>query len=176
MSIILSKDDAKEIAGFRHEMRALGQRGACYEVSQFIQWRWGFPSQDGIYQMVSGEPICQHRWNLLPDGNILDGTADQFCEGGDITIVAMSDPRAKRYRPIWTCSFNPDTITWHHGTPWMGIPDREWWRQNCELETHQGWWLEDRRQFYEWRYRMEALYESFKATPAPQTESRSEKL
>jgi hypothetical protein len=156
---------AGEIEQFRHRMRCLGQRGACYEVSQFIQWRFGLPAQEGVYQTAAGEPVCLHRWNLLANGDILDGTADQFCEGEDISLLSYASPRAKRYRPIWTHAFNPDTIAWHQGTVWTGLPDQEWWEQNGEFETATGWWLQDVGPFVEWRLRMDARYESFRAKP-----------
>ena len=176
MPLSIEGDVIGAIEAFRHQMRGFGQRGACYEVSQFIQWRFGFPTQEGVYQTVAGEPICVHRWNLLPDRDILDGTADQFCEGDDISIIHVGSPRAKRYRPIWTCSFNPETIAWHHDIPWTGVPDQEWWQQNGQLEARNGWWLQDKGKFVDWRRQMEARYESFRDKPMLKTISKNEEF
>ena len=176
MPLSIEGDVIGAIEAFRHQMRGFGPRGACYEVSQFIQWRFGFPTQEGVYQTVAGEPICVHRWNLLPDRDILDGTADQFCEGDDISIIHVGSPRAKRYRPIWTCSFNPETIAWHHDIPWTGVPDQEWWQQNGQLEARNGWWLQDKGKFVDWRRQMEARYESFRDKPMLKTISKNEEF
>jgi hypothetical protein len=154
-----------EIQDFRHRMRENGQRGACYEVSQFIQWRFGLPAQEGVYQLPTGEPICLHRWNLTPNGDILDGTADQFCEGRDVDLIPSGNPRTARYRPIWTIAFNPNTVAWHQAAPWTGLADEEWWAKNSHLDNCNGWWLKETGPFIAWRTQMEERYASFRANP-----------
>jgi hypothetical protein len=159
MMFALSDDVIQDIAAFRHNMRNLGQRGACYEVAQYIQWRFGVPAQEGVYQAAGGAPIVLHRWNLLPNGDILDGAADQFCEGADISIIPAGTTLATRYRPIWTCAFNPGTIQWLRDRAWTGLPDKEWWDRNTALPL--GWWLADPGPYHAWREVMAARYKSF---------------
>ena len=47
--------------------------------------------------------------NLLPDGSILDATADQLGEGKDVIVVHPSDKNYHRYRPEFSHDSMPIT-------------------------------------------------------------------
>lgn len=89
--------------------------GGCGIVSEVINVRYGIEMDGGCYLPnpwgMVGEPGTEHIahvWNRLPDGRILDTTADQFAVHGDvfparadgIRVTAASDPR---YLPECDC-------------------------------------------------------------------------
>lgn len=70
--------------------------GACWIVAEQIDSRYGFSSEDACYVLPGGAHTT-HMWNLLPDGRILDATADQFGEPGlGIRVAAANDSRYAR--------------------------------------------------------------------------------
>lgn len=140
-------------------MRQNGARGACYEVSQLIFKQFGFHTAEGVYQHSDGRPIYLHRWNIMPDGSILDGTADQFGEGHDVFTIDPSNAFFQRYRPIWTNAFNPSTIDTYKNMPWTNFSDQDYWNKN---QDPQGWWLEDLSIYIEWKRQMVEQYPSFR--------------
>src|SRR5574343_1537395 len=73
----------QEIRNIRHEVRAIqGGDGQCHEVSEWIEGEYGWERIGGAYTAINGDVIASpHYWNMLPDGSILDATADQFGEG-----------------------------------------------------------------------------------------------
>ena len=65
-------------------------------MSEIVSVRWGYPEDGGCYASptVRGGRHIAHCWNAMPDGAILDTTADQFGEPGDgIRIAGAGDPR-----------------------------------------------------------------------------------
>ena len=144
-------------------MRLSGARGACHEVSQFIEHEFGFIAKSGVYECADGRPIFEHRWNIMNDGSILDGTADQFAEGFDVLILKTNHQNLARYRPIYTDSFNPKSIEWLKHKPYAGASDAKWWSGNKNLYADQpGWWLEDMQPYLLWKKSMNEAYESFR--------------
>ena len=72
-------------------------------MGETVARRWGYPEDGGCYAEPSGRHVS-HCWNNLPDGSILDATADQFGEPGDGIRVAAADDR----RYLGTCDCGGD--------------------------------------------------------------------
>lgn len=105
----------KKIEQIRHDSRVdNGGGGACHLVSEWIEELYGWARVSGVYTSPDyREPeIVGHYWNLLPDGSILDSTADQLGQGHDIRVVKPSDPEYHRYRPEQDGlgDMSPDTV------------------------------------------------------------------
>lgn len=122
---------------------------------------------EGAYQTPAGQIIAVHRWNILRDGRILDATADQFGEGGDIDLLDTSHDRWLRYRPIYTEALNPKTCDWLRARCYAGCSDQQWQDLHPQLAPSTGWWLKDRKLFADWRGEMERRYSSFRAKQLP---------
>lgn len=136
-----------EIRAKREEFRlAAGCGGQCGDVAEWIFSSYGWPNIGGMYLSPSLEPIGDHVWNVLPDGSILDATADQWCESDeDIRIVPVDSPDHKRFRYEWTPDFNPDLADRYpqlKGIPWSGEFDFDASRR-LRAERGHGWWLPD---------------------------------
>src|SRR6266403_582398 len=103
-----SQRDLAFIRKMREEIRCgEGGGGYCHFVSEIIYNKFGWEQAGGVYCSAEGEPICSsHRWNILPDGAILDATADQLGED-DIVLIPVDDPRHKRYRLEYDIDYNP---------------------------------------------------------------------
>lgn len=123
-----------------------GGGGCCHLVADEIAARYGWPRFSGSYTCPAGEVICSaHVWNLLPDGTVLDVTADQF---GETACVVEAEPGSlayKRYRGEWYEEFNPAT---HPSivsllSAWTGELDGD---QETRLLQERGpaWWLADK--------------------------------
>jgi hypothetical protein len=85
--------------------------GGCGVVSEVLDVRYGWERSGGCYVMnpyADGSETetrhIAHYWNILPDGRILDATADQFHDSGEdelfgsatigrVRITAGADPR-----------------------------------------------------------------------------------
>jgi hypothetical protein len=86
--------------------------GGCGVVSEVLDVRYGWERSGGCYIVnpdgVLGDEVetrhVAHYWNILPDGSILDATADQFHDSGEdelfgsatigrVRITAGTDPR-----------------------------------------------------------------------------------
>lgn len=142
----------------RHETRvAEGGGGMCHRMSEWIEATYGWPQTGGAYCAPSGEcAIEAHYWNILPDGAILDSTADQVGEGKDIEIITPNDPAFARYRPEWDDDFNPSKDYYPHDRypdhreKWKGETD---WDQAIRLNKERGdyWWATDREQLEKYR-------------------------
>ncbi len=93
---------------YRHNCRASeGSGGMCNFVSEVIDSNWGWRQMGGTYCSKDGYPVCTaHFWNILPDGTILDATADQLGKP-DIDIIPPSSPEHHRYRYEWSEHANP---------------------------------------------------------------------
>lgn len=140
----LDADQEAEIRDHRHRMRCAGRWGACFEVACYLEHRFGWRRRDGIYQLADGTPVFKHAWNETPDGWIVDGTADQFCQGGDIDALAPEDGRRVRYREGYTVAHNPAATSWLAGRRWIGEPDEAFWeRRHAARSLGPGWWLGD---------------------------------
>lgn len=125
----------------RHDEGAGGQ---CGFVAEWIHRTFGWEAHSGVYTDPNDDPIIDHVWNVLPDGAVLDATADQIGEGHDIRIVEPSDPDHRRYRWEWTDDFNPDTDPHEAmGREWNGETDVDR-MDRLRAERGQHWWLKDR--------------------------------
>lgn len=93
---------------YRHICRADERGGGmCHYVSEAIEGNWGWKQMGGTYCSKDGYPVCvAHFWNILPDGTIIDATADQLGKP-DIDIIPPSSPEYHRYRYEWGDQANP---------------------------------------------------------------------
>ncbi len=81
------KDIVKELRG------DCGQLGICLHASRVIEKEFGYPVVKGIY---GGHTL--HSWNVLPDGSILDSTADQFQDGGEpVRVLPKAAPEYREF-------------------------------------------------------------------------------
>ena len=85
-------------------------------MSEWLEAEYGWTRVDGVYTTADyKEPIVTgHYWNLLPDGSILDATADQLGEGDDIRVVPPSSPTYHRYRPEFNADYDDDVSAEQH--------------------------------------------------------------
>lgn len=63
-------------AVLRNRVYRNGRTGGCHLVSQWLKIHKGFAMVSGCFATDYGHG--DHCWNVLPDGRILDATADQF--------------------------------------------------------------------------------------------------
>lgn len=73
--------------------------GGCGWLSEIIERDYGWLCEGGCYLTPAGH--IDHFWNLLPDGSILDASADQFGENGD--GIRISNPNDPRYDATCPC-------------------------------------------------------------------------
>jgi|GEM_PF-3002947 hypothetical protein len=143
----LTRAQITSIIALRNEIReGEGGGGMCHFVSEALSGLYGWERIDGTYTTRKGEVICgAHLWNKLPNGILIDATADQFGEGHDIRVLHIGDPEYSRYRPSWNEGWNPDLVPdcpRHLGySDWAGELDEN---QNVRLkqERGRGWWLD----------------------------------
>lgn len=93
----------------RHVCRLGGGGGGyCHEVSEWIEDKYRWERVGGSYLSPDGEVcIAGHYWNVLPDGSILDCTADQTGEGHDMVLIGPDDPAHGRYDEEWYDDWHP---------------------------------------------------------------------
>jgi hypothetical protein len=142
----LNNNEVQVLTELRDRVRAnAGGGGCCHLVADEIETLFGWPRFSGSYLATSGDVICSaHVWNLLPDGAVLDATADQFGETEMVRVVESDSLDHRRYRLEWYEEFNPGT---HPNIPqplraWAGELDGE---QETRLLKERGraWWLAD---------------------------------
>jgi hypothetical protein len=148
----LTPNIISQIEEWRHQCRVDNEGGgACHLVSEIIEGEWGFERQDGTYCTPDQRDICVgHYWNLLPDGSILDSTADQFGEGNNIRIVSPNDPEFKRYHPRF-----PRDFDYNDDEEYTRITDLDNQRydksQEYEKKHGEGWWLKDKKLYNKYK-------------------------
>ena len=130
-----TENDLRMIKQFRDDCRDDAEMGGqCSWVAEAINGEFGWENMSGTYCTKDGStPVCvSHYWNILPDGAILDATADQMGEGHDIRIVEKTDPEFARYRPEWFSDYHPDSPDYDKNFPyphstehWKGELDDE---------------------------------------------------
>lgn len=158
----ISAAQTNSIQSFRHEMRGAGCWGACYEAACFIEHQFGWRRVDGVYALPDGRPIFYHSWNMLDDGVILDGTADQFGEGRDVAVCSTGDDVSLRYRQKFTAAHNPLITPWLAGVSYTGVPDQVFWhRAEASRQLKPGWWLADPEPYLSWFRSGALLYPMF---------------
>ncbi len=79
----------------------------CSKVAAALAEQFGWKREWGRLRLLDARVCWQHCWNRLPDGGILDATADQFEARwlGDIVVLEASDPHASAYQAAprgWT--------------------------------------------------------------------------
>lgn len=131
-----------------------GGGGACHVISEFLENKYGWMRFSGAYLSRDGEVIDSgHLWNYLPDGSILDATADQHGEGNDIRVITPNDPDYGRYRPEWSEFYHPGMAEYNASWPhphstegWTGETD---WDRSIRLDRERGpnWHVTDQDQW-----------------------------
>ena len=98
----------------RHELYARehpadwASSGGCWVVTENASERYGWAIAGGCYIEPDGSHQT-HDWNRLPDGRILDATADQWGEpGAGVRITAGNDPRYDSRCPCSGMATDPD--------------------------------------------------------------------
>lgn len=104
----LTPEMKRQIRAWRKECRINnGGGGMCHEVSEIIEQEWGWERISGTYCHSDGKIVCYaHYWNAMPDGTVVDSTADQFGED-DIRVIKPGHPVFKQYRPEWYQDYHP---------------------------------------------------------------------
>lgn len=148
----LSAAELSEILDVRRSVRAAeGGGGQCAFVAEELLDRFGWEIEAGVYLASDGSPIGHHVWNRLPEGAILDATADQFCEGYDVRVVEPTDPEFGRFRWEWTDFCHPGHSEYPElaGIAWTGEYDFDRYTRSWQ-ERGSGWWLPDPASFLDW--------------------------
>ena len=82
------------------------EMAGCGIVSEELSEEFGWEQTCGDFRFPDGT-IDEHCWNIMPDGTVVDATADQL-GGEDILIIPPSDPRHKLYLQYAKESINED--------------------------------------------------------------------
>ena len=85
-------------------------------------------------------------WNLLPDGSILDATADQFGEGNSVRLILPDNTEYARYHPRF-----PRDVDYDNDDEINRLVDLDNERYAKSMEYRkqhgEGWWLNDKTRF-----------------------------
>lgn len=152
------RPDAQDIAKIREirtEIRiGEGGGGMCHFVSEVIRNTWGWDQAGGTVTRPNGDVmIVSHRWNILPDGAILDATFDQMGQGRDIAIIPKSDPLYACYRLEWDIDYNPG-----RADEYPELRDHPQWTGELDMEhanrlrdaRGRDWYVTDKKQHGEY--------------------------
>jgi hypothetical protein len=104
-----NKARASAISPGRERVRAIRRRvrlesgrpdGRCGKVAEAIAAELGWAYRWGHLRLLDGGICWIHCWNQLPDGTIVDATADQFEERwlSDVVVLSPDDPLHAHYR------------------------------------------------------------------------------
>ncbi|WP_377275398.1 hypothetical protein [Rhizobium sp. R86522] len=161
--MLITPQQTDVIRSFRHEMRLAGCWGACFEVACFIEHQFDWRRIDGVYELPDGRPIFLHSWNMMSDGTLVDGTADQFGEGRDIAIHPCGSPDHLRYRDRYTAAHNPLKTSWLATRPYSGVPDQTFWDDEEARRTlAPGWWISEPQPYVAWFKSGATMYPMFR--------------
>ena len=153
----------RRIHELRGEVRRRDARpndGRCGNVTAALAKEFGWQGQWGYLKLFDGTVSWVHCWNVLPDGTIVDATADQFQNLwlGDVATIAASSPMAAHYLHApreWDVRFErrADDADGHAVRCVFGddvhllapdVPDRPWWSLAAGvLRLITGWELND---------------------------------
>ena len=95
-SSAISPADLERVRAIRRRVRLESGRpdGRCGKVAEAIQAELGWAYRWGHLRLLDGGICWIHCWNQLPDGTIVDATADQFEEQwlgmGEVGVVVLS--------------------------------------------------------------------------------------
>jgi hypothetical protein len=116
-------DDALSI---RRELEPEDVRdGEALSVAFLIEKYFGWQMFEGVVLDADGAVVRRHVWNILPNGSILDATADLH---GVTRIGVLEAEDYRRYRAEWTAIYNPgNTAEFPElvGCAWTGLIDAE---------------------------------------------------
>lgn len=139
-------EQIRDIRSIRKEVRDEEgvTSGMCHFVSEIIHNKYGWTQWSGVYTDPNGDIICSaHLFNILPNGALLDATADQFGEGHDIRVIQPDEPEYLQYRMEWMDDYNPSQSNHYpelKGVEWSGEMDDD--AQNrINQERGLGWWI-----------------------------------
>lgn len=133
------------IEQMREETRVEQQGGGmCHLVSEWLEHDHQWLRLPVSYLSAAGELICAgHYVNVLPDGSIVDATADQFGEGHSVRHLKPDDPAYGQFRPEFDSDYNPTKCAELAAFAWDGRDDFD--ADNILYEERgPGWWLEDK--------------------------------
>src|SRR5690348_16366203 len=92
----------ERLRGIRRRVRLTSGRrdGRCAKVAEAIEAEVGWAYRWGHLRLLDGGICWSHCWNELPDGAVVDATADQFEERwlGDVVVLPPGDPLHAHYR------------------------------------------------------------------------------
>jgi hypothetical protein len=80
-----------------------GRLAACNQCAAALHEAFGWCEEYGVYDgpevRKRGRPrlLYEHRWNRLPDGTIVDATANQFGDADAVRILPVGDARQAYY-------------------------------------------------------------------------------
>ena len=99
----ISSAELEKARAIRRRVRLESGRpdGRCAKVAEAIEVELGWAYRWGHLRLLDGGICWIHCWNQLPDGTVVDATADQFEERwlGDMAVLPPSDPLHASYRP-----------------------------------------------------------------------------
>jgi hypothetical protein len=139
-----SDDLIASIQSQREEIRVFEKGGGmCHEVAYWLQALHGWEPLSVAYLDEQGRVICAgHYLSALPDGSLLDATADQFGEGNDVRLLLPTDSDYGRYRPDFDEDINPLNPDCPGFAPfyWDGTSDCMA-QDAMEAQLGVAWWL-----------------------------------
>ena len=95
--------DLERVRAIRRQMRLASGRpdGRCGQVAEALQTELGWAYRWGHLRLLDDGICWIHCWNQLPDGTVVDATADQFEDRwlGDVAVLPPGDPRHANYWP-----------------------------------------------------------------------------
>lgn len=101
--IVEVEENLERVRAIRRRVRLASGRpdGRCGKVSEEIEAELGWAYRWGHLRLLDGGICWIHCWNQLPDGTVVDATADQFEERwlGDMVVLPPEDPHHTCYRP-----------------------------------------------------------------------------
>lgn len=120
--------------------------GMCHVVTEVLFKQYGWEQLLVSYTDTLGRVICfGHVISALPDGSLLDPTADQLGEGHSVRVLTPTDPDYGRYRPEFDEDINPSVAMYADFAPfyWNGQADSAH-QDSMREQFGEGWWLEDK--------------------------------
>lgn len=95
--------DIEQACAIRRRVRLASGRpdGCCGKVAEAIAAELGWTYRWGHLRLLDGGACWIHCWNQMPDGTVVDATADQFEERwlGDVVTLPADAPLHANYRP-----------------------------------------------------------------------------
>ncbi|WP_411839830.1 hypothetical protein [Paracoccus sp. ME4] len=140
--------------------------GCCHLVTEILQATHGLEKCAVSVLAPDGRvAMSGHYISLMPNGSILDPTADQFGTRSDILLLSPSDGDYGLYRPEFSDEWNPDHEPELAG--WSEFPGAEhgWddFDQDNALKADMGphWWCRDPSRQLAWLENTSRTYGSW---------------